>query len=110
MDNGEFRRGKPTWHRLKDVKKIAINDVLMIENGCYMALKRFFGHLSCYTNLFEQFHETAYDTAIGQSLDFLLSKSGVGNFSLDTYNCLTYYKSDPISFYAPFVLPMILAG
>lgn len=111
MDCSEIRRGKPCWYKVSDVKSIAVNDILMIENGCYHLLKRFFGHLPCYVNLIELMHKTSLATFIGQSLDFQLSNTAdVTQFTMKKHRCMTDCKTSHFAFYTPIALPMILAG
>lgn len=110
VDRSEIRRGKPCWYKLNDVQSSAINDILMIENGCYLLLKRSFGHLPCYPSLFELFHETALTTFIGQSVDFQIAQTGVTQFTMDKHISMSNYKTSHSAFYAPVALPMILAG
>lgn len=57
MDGSETRRGAPCWYKQEDVKLIALNDALMIENAIYMILKEYFGHTKYYMNLVDMFHE-----------------------------------------------------
>lgn len=110
IDNSDIRRDKPCWYRLNDVQSIAINDILMIENGCYYILKRAFGHLPCYPNMFELLHKTAMNTFIGQSLDLHMSKADVIEFSMEKHRCISNYKTSFFAFYTPIALPIILAG
>lgn len=110
IDCSQIRRNRTCWYKVDDVKSIAVNDILMIENGCYLILKRFFGHLPCYTNLFQLFHETSMNTFIGQSLDFQIADAGIERFSTEKHITISNYKTAHFAFYAPIALPMMLAG
>lgn len=95
---------------LDDVQSIAVNDIQMIENGCYFLLKRFFSHLPCYTKMFELFHETAMNTFVGQSFDFQIASAGIERFSMDKHISMSNYKTSHFAFYTPIALPLLLAG
>lgn len=110
IDRSEIRRNRPCWYKVNDVKSIAVNDILMIENGCYHILKRFFGHLPCYINLFQLLHESALNTFIGQSLDFQIANNGIEQFSMEKHICISNYKTAHFAFYTPIALPMLLIG
>lgn len=110
VDQSEVRRGKPCWYKVEDVASGAVNDILLVENGSYWVLKRFFGHLPSYPKLFEMLHETALTTFIGQSMDFQISKAGVTHFTMDRHISMSNHKTSHAAFYAPIALPMILAG
>lgn len=60
MDASETRRGLPCWYKIEDVKLAAINDALMMENGIYIILKKYFSHTKYYLNLIELFHEVSF--------------------------------------------------
>lgn len=110
VDCSQIRRSKPCWHKLEGVQSVAVNDILMIENACYITLKRFFGHLPCYTSMFQLLHKTAMNTFIGQSLDFQLSRDGVKRFSMKRHICMSNYKTSHFAFYTPIAMPLLLAG
>lgn len=110
IDGSQIRRNKPCWYILDDVKSIAVNDVFMLENGCYLLLKKFFGHLSCYPSMFQLLHETAMKTFIGQSLDFQIGNGDVTQFSIEKHICISNYKTSHFAFYTPIAMSMLLAG
>lgn len=42
LDNAEKRRSKICWYRHEDAgQSLAINDIMMVQNACYLVLKRF---------------------------------------------------------------------
>ncbi|XP_037948253.1 farnesyl pyrophosphate synthase-like [Teleopsis dalmanni] len=110
MDASTTRRGQPCWYKMENVGLTAINDAIMIENGIYTLLKKHFGHLSCYNELLELFHEITFITSCGQSLDLLNSKNNVTAFTMDTYKSIVANKTAYYTFYLPFALAMHLAG
>lgn len=59
MDSSETRRGQPCWYKVKDVGMISINDALMIENGIFYILKKYFSEKDYYLKLIELFHEVS---------------------------------------------------
>lgn len=73
MDGSEMRRGKRCWYLEENVGYSAINDTLMLENTVYMLLKKYLSGKDCYVRLVEHFHETAFQTILGQSIDTKLS-------------------------------------
>lgn len=110
IDCSLIRRNKPCWYKVDGVRSVAVNDLLMIENACYLILKRFFSHLPCYANMIHLFHSTAMNTFIGQSLDYQISNDGVTQFTMEKHICMSNYKTSHFAFYAPIALPMMLAG
>lgn len=110
MDSSETRRGQPCWYRLDDVKMIAINDALMIENCVYFILRKYFSDLPCYIKLVELFHETMMITTIGQSLDLQTANNDVNCFTMDRYKAIVDHKTAYYTFYLPVALAMHLAG
>lgn len=110
VDCSEIRRNKACWYKVDDVKSLAVNDAVMIENCLYYLLKKHFGHLKCYPNLFELFHESTMATMIGQSLDFHSAKNGVDHFTMTLHRTISDHKTAHFAFYAPIALPMLLAG
>lgn len=57
IDGSEIRRNLPCWHTLSDVKMQSINDMLMLENGTFVALRRYIGHKDYYPRIFQMFSE-----------------------------------------------------
>jgi len=110
MDNSTTRRGQKCWHKVENVGLTAINDALMIENALYSLLKQHFSHLDCYVALMELFHEIAFITTCGQSLDLLNSNKSVSDFTMENYKAIVDNKTAYYSFYLPFALAMHLAG
>lgn len=80
-----LRRRKDCWHTLKIGESTAVIDIIMITESVYMVLKKHFRHLPCYVNLLDLFRESTMISTIGQSMDFLLSRGDVSNFTMDTY-------------------------
>lgn len=109
VDNCEIRHGKISWFKLDEVSSAAVNDVQLLMSAPFLMLKRFFGHLPCCKELYEEFHECGFFFSMGQNLDFLLGKSNVENITLKTHALLTMYKVSPLM-NVVFVCPMILAG
>lgn len=110
MDGSQTRRGQPCWYKLDDVKFIAVNDSLMIENCIYYILKKYFSHLPSYVKLIELFHETMLITTIGQSLDVQTANRDISCFTMDRYKAIVDNKTAYYTFYLPIALGMHLAG
>lgn len=110
MDASETRRGEPCWYKLDDVKLIAINDGIMIENCIYNVLQTYFRQEPYYIDLMELFHETTLITTLGQSLDMQTSNHDVNSFTLDRYKSIVKLKTSYYTFYLPVALGMHMAG
>jgi farnesyl diphosphate synthase len=50
---------------------IAINDAFMLEGAIYYLLKKHFRQMPYYVDLLELFHETTYQTEMGQLIDLI---------------------------------------
>lgn len=57
MDSSETRRGRPCWYKVNDNGTIAINDGILLENGIYVILKKYFSDKPYYTQVLETFHD-----------------------------------------------------
>ncbi|KAI5692935.1 hypothetical protein M8J75_004389 [Diaphorina citri] len=75
MDNATTRRGRPCWYRKDHIGLSAINDGILLEQGIYQLLRRYFSSLPCYVNLIHLFH----DDHIGLSAinDGILLEQGI---------------------------------
>jgi len=86
MDSSITRRSQPCWYRAPEVGMIAINDSFMLEAAIYHLLKVHFRGQSYYVDLLELFHETTYQTEMGQLIDLITAPEGevdLGKFSLE---------------------------
>ncbi|KAK5647755.1 hypothetical protein RI129_002647 [Pyrocoelia pectoralis] len=113
MDSAETRRGAPCWYLVEGVGMQAINDALLVENGLYVLLKKYFFDHHCYVPAMELFHETVMKTAMGQTLDVLSIQNGkpqFDSFTMNKYNSIVKYKTAYYSFQLPVALAMYLAG
>lgn len=109
MDSSHTRRGSPCWYRLPQVGTIAINDAFMLESAIYILLKRHFKTHASYIALLELFHETSFQTEIGQQCDLLTAPEDhvdLSNFSLEKYTFIVTYKTAFYSFYLPVALAL----
>lgn len=110
MDNSTTRRGQKCWYKVDEVGFAAINDSLMIENGIYYLLKKYFEKESYYTDLIELFHEITFVTTIGQSLDLHTAKLDVTEFTMKRYKAIVANKTAYYTFYLPVALAMKMTG
>lgn len=109
MDSSITRRGQPCWYRQDGVGMIAINDAFLLESGIYILLKKYFRDHPAYIDLVELFHETSFQTEIGQLCDLLTAPEDVvnlDNFSLEKYQFIVIYKTAWYSFYLPVALAL----
>lgn len=86
MDNAESRRGLPCWYRKEGVGLQAVNDSILIENGLYSILRRYFSGLPCYVPIMELFHDVTLKTSMGQMLDMQTTPGGKPNLDKFTMN------------------------
>eukprot|EP01133_Synstelium_polycarpum_P010588 gene10588-12320_t len=121
MDQSITRRGQPCWYRQRNplaasqnalIGNIAINDSFLLESCIYILIKKYFRNEAYYADILDLFHETSYQTELGQLLD-LTTQPNRGDFSmftLDTYRRIVKYKTAYYSFYLPVALAMLMAG
>ena len=94
MDSSITRRGQPCWYRVPHVGTIAINDVLMVNAAIYRLIKAHFRKETYYADLLELFHETSYQTEMGQLVDLITApedKVDLSKFSLEKYAFLFHF-------------------
>jgi farnesyl diphosphate synthase len=110
MDGSITRRGQPCWYRHPGVGMIAINDAFMLESGIYVILKKHFRSHPAYVDLLELFHETTWQTELGQLCDLITApedKVDLDNFSMEKYMFIVTYKTAYYSFYLPVALALL---
>ena len=86
MDKSITRRGQPCWYRVPHVGMIAVNDAFMLEAAIYRLLKVHFRGEVFYADLLDLFHETTYQTEMGQLVDLITApedKVDLSKFSLE---------------------------
>ncbi|KAI1318754.1 Farnesyl pyrophosphate synthetase [Mortierella claussenii] len=113
MDNSKTRRGQPCWYRVEGVGHIAINDAFILESAIYFFLKKHFKKDAYYVDLIELFHETTYQTELGQLLDLITAPEDnvdLSKFSIQKHSFIVIYKTAYYSFYLPVALAMHMAG
>lgn len=109
MDSSKTRRGSPCWYLMPNVGMIAINDAFMLEGSIYILLKKYFRSHKSYVDLLELFHETTFQTELGQTCDLLTAPEDhvdLDNFSMEKYTFIVIYKTAFYSFYLPVALAM----
>ncbi|KAI1932945.1 Farnesyl pyrophosphate synthetase [Ophidiomyces ophidiicola] len=109
MDGSITRRGEPCWYRRKGVGMIAINDSFMLESSIYVLLKKQFRSHPAYVDFLELFHETSFQTELGQLCDLLTAPEDevdLSKFSLDKVSFIVIYKTAYYSFYLPVALAL----
>ncbi|KAF9147826.1 Farnesyl pyrophosphate synthetase [Linnemannia schmuckeri] len=113
MDNSKTRRGQPCWYRVGGVGMVAINDAFILESAIYFFLKKHFKKDAYYVELIELFHETTYQTELGQLLDLITAPEDdidLTRFSIEKHAFIVRYKTAYYSFYLPVALAMHMAG
>jgi farnesyl diphosphate synthase len=110
MDGSETRRGHKCWYKADDVGLCAINDSMMIENGIYFLLKKYFGDKEYYNQIVDLFHEVTFITTIGQLQDLKTAGGDVTTFTMEKYKTIVANKTAYYSFYLPVCLAMYMSG
>jgi len=111
MDASITRRGQPCWYRVPHVGMIAINDAFMLEAAIYHLLKAYFRKETYYADLLDIFHETTYQTEMGQLVDLITApedKVDLNKFSLEKHRFIVLYKTAYYSFYLPVACAMLM--
>ncbi|KFA65712.1 hypothetical protein S40285_04810 [Stachybotrys chlorohalonatus IBT 40285] len=109
MDGSITRRGKPCWYRHEGVGMIAINDSIILEAAIYILLRKYFRSHPAYVDLVDLFHETCFQTELGQLVDLITApedKVDLDNFSLQKYEFIVIFKTAYYSFYLPVALAL----
>ena len=112
-DGDEYRRDRPSWYSLPDVGMIAINDACLLKCTVYVLLRKYFGHLPCYADLVELFHETTAQTELGQMLDLISArreKVDLRNFTTGKCESIAVCKTAFYTVYTPILLGLYLGG
>lgn len=109
MDNATTRRGRPCWYRNEHIGLSAINDGILIEQGIYQLLRKYFASKPYYIQLVHLFHDVSLKTSMGQSLD-LSTSNDLKKFTMDRYEAIVKYKTAYYSFQLPVALAMHMAG
>jgi farnesyl diphosphate synthase len=114
MDGSETRRGVPCWYKNEGIGVRAINDGILVNDGIYTILKRYFSNHPCYVPAMELFHDVTLKTSMGQALDSMcVNKDGkpmLDMFTMKRYQAIVKYKTAYYSFQLPVALAMYLAG
>ncbi|KAI8906014.1 isoprenoid synthase domain-containing protein [Gorgonomyces haynaldii] len=113
MDGSITRRGQPCWYKRPEVGMVAINDGFIIESVIYKLLKNHFRSHEKYLDIVELFHETTYQTELGQLMDLITAPEGdvdLSRFSIEKHAYIVEYKTAYYSFYLPIALAMLYAG
>ena len=88
---------------------VAINDAFILESAIYFFLKKHFKKDAYYVELIELFHETTYQTELGQLLDLITAPEDdvdLTRFSIEKHAFIVRYKTAYYSFYLPVALAM----
>ncbi|KAF4610428.1 hypothetical protein D9613_007036 [Agrocybe pediades] len=112
MDSSITRRGQPCWYRLPEINLIAINDSFMLEGAIYHLLKVHFRSEPYYADLLDLFHETTYQTEMGQLVDLITApedKVDLSKFSLERHRLIVIYKTAFYSFYLPVACALLVS-
>ncbi|TFK23353.1 farnesyldiphosphatesynthetase [Coprinopsis marcescibilis] len=113
MDSSITRRGQPCWYRVPKIGMIAINDSFMLEAPIYWLIKKYFRRESYYADLVDLFHETTYQTEMGQLVDLITAPEDhvdLTKFSLERHRLIVIYKTAFYSFYLPVACAMMISG
>lgn len=109
MDNSTTRRGRPCWYKQPDIGLIAVNDGTMLLSSIFMLLKGQFRSHPAYIEMVELFHESTFQTLLGQLCDLTTAPEepvDLEKFSMERYFCIVKYKTAYYSFYLPVALAL----
>lgn len=109
VDDSQLRRGQPCYYRTS-AGLGAINDCVLISKAQLYIVKKYFGHLRCYTKLMEVFNQGELNTMCGQTTDYLSSKKTVWDFNMDLYKSIAANKTGYYTYNLPAALAMALAN
>ncbi|KAI9229193.1 MAG: isoprenoid synthase domain-containing protein [Piptocephalis tieghemiana] len=113
MDGSITRRGQPCWYKKPEVGLLAINDSFILEGSIYRILRRHFRSSPIYPDLLELFHETTWQTELGQLVDLITAPENhvdLSRFSIAKHKWIVTFKTAYYSFYLPVALAMRLSG
>ncbi|KAG6336428.1 hypothetical protein ID866_2671 [Astraeus odoratus] len=113
MDASLTRRGQPCYYLLERVGNIAINDSFMLEGAIYHLVRKYFRSEPYYVHLLELFHETTYQTEMGQLVDLITApedRVDLSKFSIAKHAFIVQYKTAYYSFYLSVALAMRVCG
>jgi farnesyl diphosphate synthase len=110
IDGSETRRGHKCWYKMDDVGLSAINDAMIIENGIYFLLKKYFADKEYYTEIMELFHEISFITSLGQLQDIKTTSLDLSQFTMERYKSIVANKTAYYSFYLPVAIAMKMTG
>ncbi|XP_069688243.1 farnesyl pyrophosphate synthase-like [Periplaneta americana] len=116
MDGSTVRRNRPCWYRVNNIGAAAANDAVLVENGVYQILKKYFSDKPYYLNTLELFHDVTLKTALGQVLDVNVAAKGAGKlpdlniYTMERYRSIAKYKTCYFACCFPFTLAMFVAG
>ncbi|XP_063930003.1 farnesyl pyrophosphate synthase-like [Zophobas morio] len=113
IDEGVMRRGSLCWHRKKYIGFKAANDALLLEQGGYLLLRKYFRNHHCYLPSMLLLHDIIMRTALGEVADCLSVKDGKPQlqlFTMDRFNRIAEYKTGFYTFYLPIGLAMYMAN
>ncbi|KAH9479445.1 Farnesyl pyrophosphate synthetase [Psilocybe cubensis] len=111
MDGSITRRGQPCWYKIPEVNLIAINDSFMLEGAIYHLLKTHFRSEKYYADLLDVFHDTTYQTQMGQLVDLITAPEDhvdLSKFSLERHRLIVVYKTAYYSFYLPVACALLV--
>lgn len=88
---------------------VAINDAFLLESSIYYILKAQFRSHPAYIDFLELFHETSFQTEVGQLCDLLTAPEDhvdLSNFAVEKFSFIVIYKTAFYSFYLPVALAL----
>ncbi|XP_063929896.1 farnesyl pyrophosphate synthase-like [Zophobas morio] len=113
IDEGVMRRGSFCWHRKENIGFKATNDALLLEQGTYILLRKYFKNHHCYLPSMLLFHDITLRIGMGQAADCMSVKDGKSQlqlFTMDRFKCIAEHKTGFYTFYLPIALAMYMAN
>ena len=108
-----MRRGSLCWQRKENIGFKATNDALLLEQGTYILLRKYFRNHHCYLPSMLLFHDITLKTALGEAADSMSVKNGKPQlqlFTMERFKRIAELKTGFFTFYLPIALGMYMAN
>ncbi|XP_063923116.1 farnesyl pyrophosphate synthase-like [Zophobas morio] len=113
IDEGVMRRSSVCWHRKENIGLHATNDAILLEQGTYILLRKYFRNHHCYLPSMLLFHDITLKTALGEAADSMSVKNGKPQlqlFTMERFKRIAELKTGFFTFYLPIALGMYMAN
>ena len=115
-DKSSMRRGKRTWHSIKDVGLMAVNDIQQLHVAVYRLIDKYCKGHPAHLNLLMLMTETGRQATTGQCMDLMTLPPGQSSkprfdlMNMQRMKTIGVYKTASYTFCHPVRLGLYLAG